>query len=78
MDREIDYSFKILEEVLKLQKYNNKNEVLSVANRMLKIAQSKKNLSDHLKKAYQEAYAKLDSLTFKEINEIIEILKMYN
>lgn len=78
MDREIDYSFKILEEVLKLQKYKSKDEVLSVASKMLKIAQSKESLSDHLKKAYHEAYSKLDSLTYKEINEIIEILKMYN
>ncbi len=78
MNREIDYSFKILEEVLKLQKYKNKEEVLSVADKMLKIAQAKKNLSDELKKAYKEAYSKLQSLTFKEMNEIIEILKMYN
>lgn len=78
MSREIDYSFKVLEEVLKLQKYKNKEEVLSVADKMLKIAQTKKNLSIELKKAYKEAYSKLDSLTFKEMNEIIEILKMYN
>jgi len=78
MEREIDYSFKILEEVLKLKTYKEKQEVMFVANQMLEIAQSKTNLSQKLKNAYKEAIKKLDSLSFKEMNEIIEILKMYN
>jgi len=76
--KEVDHSFKIFEEILKLKKYKDKEEVMETANKMLQLALSKANLSEELKIAYKSAVSKLDSLTFKEMNEIIEILKMYN
>lgn len=76
--KEVDHSFKIFEEILKLKKYKDKEEVMETANKMLQLALSKTNLSNELKTAYKSAVSKLDSLTFKEMNEIIEILKMYN
>lgn len=76
--KEVDQSFKIFEEILKLKKYSSKEEVMDVAKSMLKLALSKPNLSEELKKAYKSAVSKLESLTYKEICEIIEILKIYN
>ena len=43
--KNIDYSFKILEEILMLKKYKNKEEVISVAEAMTKVAEKNEKCS---------------------------------
>ncbi len=74
----VDFSFKILEEVLMLKKYKNKEEVIEVAETMQRIATSNKNYSQNVKDSYKEAYRKLKTLSFDEMNEIISILSSYD
>lgn len=74
----VDFSFKILEEVLMLKKYRNKDEVIEVAETMQRIATSNKNYSQNVKDSYKEAYRKLKTLSFEEMNEIISILSSYD
>ena len=68
-----DYSFKILEKILMLKQYNNREEVVKVAETMLNIANSK-NISNDLKFSYEEALNKINKLSFDEMKEIINIL----
>ena len=74
----VDFSFKILEEVLMLKKYKNKEEVIEVAETMQRIATSNKNYSQNVKDSYKEAYRKLKTLSFDEMNEINSILSSYD
>lgn len=76
--RNIDYSFKILEEVLMLKKYTSKEEVIAVAEAMSKVAQNNEKCSKDMKDSYKEALNKLNTLTYEEMNEIIEILASYD
>ena len=69
----VDYSFKILEEILMLKEYKTREEVIKVGETMLKIA-NKSNILEALKDSYAEANSKLNRLSFDEMNEIIEIL----
>jgi hypothetical protein len=77
MKKDIDYSFKILEEILTFKKYQNREEVMHVGKVMLDKAMEK-DCPQAYKDAYQEAYRKLDSLNFDEMNEIIDILASNN
>ncbi len=74
----VDFSFKILEEILMLKKYKNKEEVIEVAETMQRIATSNKNYSQNVKDSYKEACRKLKTLSFDEMNEIISILSSYD
>lgn len=74
----VDFSFKILEEILMLKKYKTKEEVVSVAEIMQRIANDNKNYSQNVKASYNEAYRKLKTLSFDEMNEIIGILSSYD
>lgn len=74
----VDFSFKILEEILMLKKYKNKDEVLEVAEIMQRIATNNKTYSQNVKDSYKEAYRKLKTLSFDEMNEIISILSSYD
>ena len=76
--RNIDYSFKILEEVLMLKKYNSREEVIALAETMVKVAENNEKCSDEIKKSYKEALNKLNTLTYEEMNEIIGILSSYD
>lgn len=76
--RNIDYSFKILEEVLMLKKYNSKEEVIAVAEAMSRVAQNNEKCSNDMKDSYKEALNKLNTLSYDEMNEIIEILASYD
>jgi hypothetical protein len=78
MAKEIDYSFKILEEILTLKKYSSREEVMTAGQVMVDIADKHENCSDKLKESYHEAYKKLDTLSFEEMNEIIDILSSYD
>ena len=74
----IDYSFKILEEILMLKKYNSKEEVISVAETMAKVANSSASCTPVIKDSYKEALNKLNTLSYDEMNEIIGILSSYD
>lgn len=76
--KNIDYSFKILEEILMLKKYKNKEEVITLAEAMVKVAQSNEKCSQSVKDSYKEALNKLNTLSFDEMNEIIGILSSYD
>lgn len=76
--RNIDYSFKILEEVLMLKKYKNKEEVIALAESMVKVAENNPKCSQPVKDSYREALNKLNTLSFDEMNEIIGILSSYD
>lgn len=73
-----DYSFKILEEILMLKKYNSKLEIVAVAESMVKIVEANKNYSQNIKDSYKEALRKLRTLSYDEMNEIIGILSSYD
>ncbi len=77
MENNIDYSFKVLEEILTFKKYQNREEVMHVGKTMLDKAMEK-DCPQEYKDVYQEAYRKLDSLNFEEMNEIIDILTSNN
>lgn len=76
--RNIDYSFKILEEILMLKKYKNKEEVIALAESMVKVAEKNIKCSQPVKDSYREALNKLNTLSFDEMNEIIGILSSYD
>ena len=76
--KNIDYSFKILEEILMLKKYKNKDEVITLAEAMVKVAQGNDKCSQSVKDSYKEALNKLNTLSFEEMNEIIGILSSYD
>ena len=76
--RNIDYSFKILEEILMLKKYKNKEEVIALAESMVKVAEKNNKCSQPVKDSYREALNKLNTLSFDEMNEIIGILSSYD
>ena len=76
--RNIDYSFKILEEILMLKKYNSREEVIELAETMVKVAEKNEKCSEDIKKSYREALNKINTLTYDEMNEIIGILSSYD
>lgn len=76
--KNIDYSFKILEEILMLKKYNNREEVIELAETMVDVANKNDKCSDTVKNSYTEALNKLKTLSFEEMNEIIGILSSYD
>lgn len=78
MANNVDYSFKILEEVLMLKKYNSKEEVLETAEKMVKVANASDKCSQAIKDSYKEALNKLNTLSYDEMNEIIGILSSYD
>ena len=77
-NKNVDYSFKILEEILMLKEYTGKEEVLQTAEKMVKIALNNKELSEPMKTSYKEALNKLNSLSYDEMKEIIGILSSYD
>lgn len=76
--RNIDYSFKILEEILMLKKYNSREEVVETAEAMVRVAEKNEKCTDEIKKSYKEALNKINTLTYDEMNEIIGILSSYD
>ena len=76
--RNIDYSFKILEEILMLKKYNSREEVIEAAQAMVNVAEKNEKCTEDIKKSYKEALNKINTLTYDEMNEIIGILSSYD
>ena len=73
MERKIDYSFKVLEEMLTFRDYENREQVMEVGKMMLDNVE-KKDCKEEYKEVYIDAYRKLDSLNFDEMKEVIDIL----
>ena len=73
-----DYSFKILEAILTAKKYENKEDVLSTAELIVKVARSCVDDAPYLSTSYINALKKLQSLTFEEMAELVNILDSYN
>lgn len=71
--KKVDYSFKILEEILTMKEFATREEVIKVGETMLELAQ-KGAYSEKVKTDYKEALRKLNTLSFDEMNEIIAIL----
>ena len=65
--KNIDYSFKILEEILMLKKYDNREEVIELAETMVEVANKNEKASDSIKDSYKEALNKLKTLSFEEM-----------
>ena len=76
--KNVDYSFKILEEILMLKKYTSREEVLKTAEKMIEVANNNKSLTKEIKDSYKEALNKLNTLSYDEMNEIINILSSYD
>ena len=74
----VDYSFKILETFLMAKKYKSREDVLASSKLVVDVVCDVGNLSPIWIKSYKEAYKKLTSLSFSEMNEIIDILKTYD
>lgn len=72
----IDFSFKILEKILLLKEYESRDDVLRVAQTMARMAMDNKDFSEEVKSSYVEAFEKLNILSFEEMKEIIEILRV--
>ena len=73
MRKDIDYSFKVLEQILTFKQYNSKEEVVQVAKMMLDKVNAK-DCPQEYKDFYLDAYNKIDSVSFDEIKELIDIL----
>ena len=78
MAKNVDYSFKILEEILMLKKYNSREEVLETAQKMVEVANKNDKCTQAIKDSYKEALNKLNTLSYDEMNEIIGILSSYD
>ena len=74
MGDKIDYSYRILEKFLRLKDFSSKEEALEIAQRMIKVVSDKQKYSDKVREQYDEAYKKLNSLTYAEMKEIIALL----
>lgn len=73
-----DYSFKVLETLLMLKKYKNKNDVINTGTMITKSIFQDDRLTVDVKASYREAMKKLDTLSFEEMKEIIGILELYD
>ncbi len=73
-----DYSFRILENILMIKEYQNKNEVIETGALVTKIICNDQRVNDVIKSSYRSTMKRLDSLKFEEMQEIIEILRSNN
>lgn len=73
-----DYSFKVLEMLLMLKKYENREEVIRTCTEIVSIVCQDERLSPAVKSSYREALRKIDTLSYDEICEIISILNSYD
>ena len=64
----------VLCSILLFKEYQDKDDVLYVANKMLQIVEGTKSYSARVKNAYKNAADQLKSLSFKDMKDIIDIL----
>lgn len=72
--RGVEFSYIILEQILLLRKYDNKEDVLRVAQSMARVADATKDYSAEVKNAYKDAFNRLQNLEFEDMMEIIDII----
>lgn len=73
-----DYIFKILESFLMLKKYENREDVVQTCAATVSIVCQDDRFSPAVENSYKEAFKKLNTLSYSEMNEIIGILKSYD
>lgn len=73
-----DYFFNILEAFLMVKKYGNREDVIQTCTAIVGIVCQDERFSSVIKKSYKEALEKLNTLSYDEMNEIIDILKSYD
>ena len=72
----VDFSFKIFEKILLFKEYKSRDEVMRIAQSIVKVARDNTSYDDETKGYYIEAFNRLNLLTFDEMKEIIEILNV--
>lgn len=70
----LELSFNIMENLLTSRKYASKEELIAFAKKALDKSVENAEMPIELKMGYAEAYRKLESLSWEEIQEIIEII----
>lgn len=73
-----DYSFKVLEMLLMLKKYESREEVIRTCTEIVSIVCQDEHLSPMVKSAYREGLRKINMLSYDEMCEIISILNSYD
>lgn len=69
---------KVIKTILLYKEYKSKDEVLYIAATMVKLANEKEEFDDVAIAIYQEAYERLQCLTFEKIQSLIADLKSQN
>ena len=70
----LELSFSIMENLLTSKKFESKEEIMTLAKKALDKSIDNKEMPIELKMGYAEAYRKLESLSWEEIKEVIEII----
>ena len=70
----LELSFSIMENLLTSKKFESKEEIMALAKKALDKSVDNKEMPIELKMGYAEAYRKLESLSWEEIKEVIEII----
>ncbi len=71
-----NYVIKIINSVLKFKPFEEKNEVLRVAQAMARTALANESYSEEVKNSYLQAFEEIQKLTFEEMQEIIKIISV--
>jgi hypothetical protein len=71
----MELSFTIMEKILVQKNFTNKDEVLVLIKNAVEITKTDAKLPTEVKMAYAEAYDKLQSLTWEEMQEIKKIIE---
>ena len=70
----LELSFDIMQNLITESNYANKQELMAIAKKGVEISSKNQNAPIQLKMAYDEAYNKLNDLSWEEILEIKEIV----
>ena len=71
-----NYVIKIINSVLKFKTYEDRNDVLRVAQAMARTALANEKYSQEVKNAYMQAFEEIQGLTYEEMQEIIKIISV--
>lgn len=69
-----ELSFNIMEQILMIKDFTSKEEIMAVAQKAMEIVEKNESADDIIKKSYEEAVKKLESLSFEEMKEIKDII----
>ncbi len=71
----VDFSYTILEKMLTLKPFKNREEAINAGRKMVEIAKSKEECDKNLQEAYDDAFEKLQSIeSFEEMQKLISVL----